>query len=173
MAEGRSTSTDMVVMGRIAGPYGVKGWVKVQPYTETPEGLCDYGRWWVARAGDLQEVEVLEAAVHGATVVAQLAGIESREAAALLKGSDIAVPRAALPPADEDEYYWADLIGLDVVNEQGEALGQVAGHFSNGAHDVMRVTDGTQERLIPYVEAVVRKVDAPGRRIVVDWGADW
>lgn len=174
MAEGRSTSTDMVVMGRIAGPYGVKGWVKVQPYTETPEGLCEYGRWWVARAGnDPEEMEVLDAAVHGAAVVALLSGIESREAAASLKGGDIAVPRAALPPADENEYYWADLIGLDVVNERGEALGRVAGHFSNGAHDVMRVTDGTQERLIPYVEAVVREVDTAGRRIVVDWGADW
>ena len=77
MAEGRSTSTDMVVMGRIAGPYGVKGWVKVQPYTETPEGLCDYDRWWVARADGEQEMEVLDVAVHGAAVVAQLAGIDS------------------------------------------------------------------------------------------------
>lgn len=173
MAERRSTSDDMVVMGRIAGPYGVKGWVKVQPYTETPEGLCAYGRWWVGRAGDSREMVVQEAAVHGVTVVAQLAGIDSREGAALLKGSDVAVPREQLPPTDDNEHYWGDLIGLDVVNEQGEALGQLADHFSNGAHDVMRVTDGAQERLIPYVEAVVRRVDISCRRILVDWGADW
>ncbi len=160
-------------MGRIVGPYGVKGWVKVQPFTETVASLCDYRQWWVGQGADMREMTVLDAAAHGATVVAQLAGTDDREAAARLKGSEIAVPREAMPATNEGEYYWADLVGLEVVNEQGEMLGRVAGHFSNGAHDVMRVEHDGPERLIPFVDAVVRKVDVPGGRIVVDWGADW
>ena len=164
---------DLVVMGRVVGPYGVKGWVKIQPFTEHPENLCDYPMWWIGKSGQWQEQEILEAAVHGQTVVAQVSGVDSREAAALLKGSEIAVPRAALPATDENEYYWADLIGLEVVNEQEEVLGKVAGHLSTGAHDVMRVVDGETERLLPFVDAVIRNVDMKARRIRVDWGADW
>lgn len=156
-------------MGRVTGPYGVKGWIKIQPYTEDLEGLCEYKTWWVGG----QERAVLEAAVHGATVIAQISGVENREEAALLKGSEIAIPRNALPAIAADEFYWADLIGLEVVNEQEEVLGKVAGHLSTGAHDVMRVVDGETERLLPFVEAVVRKVDMAARRIRVDWGADW
>jgi 16S rRNA processing protein RimM len=164
---------DLVVMGRVVGPYGVKGWLKVQPYTEYPENLCDYANWWIGGAGQWQEQAVLESAVHGATVVAKVSGIETREAAALLKGSEVAVPRTELPATGENEYYWADLIGLEVVNEQEEVLGKVAGHLSTGAHDVMRVVDGETERLLPFVDAVIRKVDMQARRIRVDWGADW
>lgn len=169
---------DLIVMGRIAAPYGVKGWVKVFPFTESPDGLCAYPRWWLrntglGRTGDWREVEVLESAVHGAAVVANLAGIADREAAALLKGSEVAVPRQVLPEPAEDEYYWADLIGLRVVNEQGEGLGAVAELFSNGAHDVMRVADGKVERLVPFIEQVVRKVDLQAREILVEWGLDW
>lgn len=160
-------------MGRVVGTWGVKGWVKVQPYTETVAALGDHDRWWVGRGADLQEMALCDSAVHGATLVAQLAGIDDREAALRLKGCEVAVPRAALPAVAEGEYYWTDLIGLAVVNEQGEMLGRVAGHFSNGAHDVMRVERDGPERLIPFVDAVIREVDLSGRRITVDWGADW
>ncbi|HKO88377.1 MAG TPA: ribosome maturation factor RimM [Burkholderiales bacterium] len=162
-------SEDFVVLGRVTGPYGVKGWIKIQPYTEDVERLCEYKAWWVGG----QQKAVMEAAVHSASVIAQVAGVESREAAAALKGAEIAVPREALPEVSEDEFYWADLIGLEVVNEQEEVLGKVAGHMSNGAHDVMRVMDGETERLLPFVDAVIRKVDMAARRIRVDWGADW
>lgn len=160
-------------MGRVVGAYGVKGWIKVQPYTESTENLCDYERWWTGRTGEWREWQVTDVAVHGATVLAQLAGLDNREAAAGLKGCEVAVPRDALPPVEEDEHYWTDLIGLEVVNQQGEVLGRVAGHIYNGAHDVMRVERDGTEQLIPYVGAVVLEVDLPGRRIVVDWGADW
>ncbi|MFO7189891.1 MAG: ribosome maturation factor RimM [Pseudomonadota bacterium] len=163
----------MVVMGRVAGAYGVRGWIKVQPYTESVQNLAEYGRWWIGSAGNWQEWKVLQAKVHGATVLAKLEGLDVRETAALLKGREVAVPREAMPPTAEDEHYWTDLIGLEVVNLQGEVLGKVAGHFSNGAHDIMRVARDEAEQLIPYVGAVIREVDLPGRRIVVDWGADW
>lgn len=160
-------------MGRIVGPWGIKGWVKIQPYTETVAALGDHDRWWVGRDADLQEMALRDSAVHGAMLVAQLADIDDREAALRLKGCEVAVPRTALPATGAGEYYWADLVGLAVVNVQGEMLGRVAGHFSNGAHDVMRVEHDGPERLIPFVDAVIRAVDMARGRIVVDWGADW
>jgi 16S rRNA processing protein RimM len=160
-------------MGRVAAPFGVKGWVKIAPFTESPAALARYRRLWVGRQGEWREVAVEEAAVHGASVVARLAGCDDRDAAARLKGVALAVPREALPAAGPDEFYWADLVGLDVVNAAGEALGRVAGLFSTGAHDVMRVGEGKGERLLPFVAAVVKKVDLAARRIEVDWQLDW
>jgi 16S rRNA processing protein RimM len=164
---------DLVTMGRVAGPYGIKGWLRIQPFTDSPNGLCGYSKWWIAEPAGWREVEVIEAKVHGAAVVAQVEGVESREAAALLKGAEVAVARSAMPATSAEEFYWTDLIGFEVVNEQDEVLGKLAGHLSTGAHDVMQVMDGEKERLLPFVETVIRAVDMKARRIRVDWGADW
>ena len=110
--------------------------------------------------------------MHSATVVAKLAGFETREQALSLKGRKIAVARSALPHADDGRYYLADLVGLDVVNVQGEKLGVVRQWFTNGPQDVMELA-GDRERLIPWVPTVVKKVDLEAKRIEVDWGADW
>lgn len=160
-------------MGRVAAPFRVKGWIKVTPFTESPDGLCRFHRWWVGRGDARREYEVLESAVHGASVVARLAGCDVREAAARLKGAEVAVERALFPAAGENEYYWADLVGLVVENLRGEPLGEVSELFSNGAHDIMRVRQVGRERLIPFVTGVVERVDLAARRMVVDWGSDW
>lgn len=164
-------------MGRIAAPYGIKGWVKVQPFTDRRDGLCAYRTWWLARGDEWREMEVLECAVHGASVIARLAGCDVREAAAKFRGADVGVPRASLPAAGEDEYYWSDLIGLEVVTLSGELLGKVSGLQSNGVHDLMQVAGEPQaagtERLVPFVAHVVREVSLAEGRIVVDWGVDW
>jgi len=160
-------------MGRVAAPFGVKGWVKITPFTESPATLARHRRVWVGRQGEWREVTVEEVAVHGASVVARLAGCDDRDAAARLRGVELAVPREVLPAPDPGEFYWADLVGLDVVNTAGEPLGTVQGLFSTGAHDVMRVGEGKGERLLPFVATVVRKVDLATRRIEVDWGLDW
>jgi 16S rRNA processing protein RimM len=160
-------------MGRVAAPFGVKGWVKIAPFTESPATFARYRRLWVGRQGEWREVTVEEAAVHGVSVVARLAGCDDRDAAARLKGAELAVPREALPAAGPDEFYWADLVGLEVVNGAGQSLGRVAGLFSTGANDVLRVGEGRDERLLPFVAAVVRKVDLAARRIEVDWELDW
>lgn len=160
-------------MGRVAAPFGVKGWVKIVPFTESPAALARYRRFWVGRQGEWREVAVEEAAVHGAVVVARLAGCDDRDAAVRLRGGELAVPREALPAAAPGEYYWADLVGLDVVNASGESLGKVQELFSTGANDVMRVGEGKGERLLPFVATVVRNVDLAARRIEVEWGLDW
>jgi 16S rRNA processing protein RimM len=152
-------------MGRVAGSYGVRGWIKVVPGGGVLDTLPEVAEWWLGE----RAFRVSEARVHGATVVAKLDGIETREQALALKGETVSIERAALPEADEGHYYLADLVGLEVVNQQGERLGTVKQWTTNGAQDVMEV-DG---RLIPWVAAIVKEVDLAARRIVVDWGADW
>jgi 16S rRNA processing protein RimM len=155
-------------MGRVAGHYGVRGWVKVAPDDGADESLAGAKEWWLGAT----RYEVSAARVHGATVVGKLAGIETREQALALKGQTVAVPRAALPEPEDGKYYLADLVGLEVVNERGEALGVVTRTYSNGAQDVIEVT-GDRTRLIPWVAAVVKQVDLPKKRVQVEWGADW
>ena len=152
-------------MGRVAGSYGVRGWIKVVPGGGVLDVLPEVQRWWIGG----RAYGVAEAKVHSATVIAKLDGIESREQALALKGETVSVDREALPGIEAGHYYLADLVGLEVWNVQGERLGVVRQWSTNGAQDVMDV-DG---RLIPWVAAIVKEVDLAARRIVVDWGADW
>ena len=155
-------------MGRIAGSYGVRGWVKAAPGGGAQEGLAGAKEWWIGG----RAYTVAEARVHSSTVVARLSGIETREQALALKGSAVSVRREALADPGEGHYYHADLVGLEVVNGRGELLGTVKRLFSNGAQDVMELS-GAKERLLPWVPAVVKKVDLSKRQIEVEWGADW
>jgi 16S rRNA processing protein RimM len=156
-------------MGRVAGSYGIRGWLKVIPSGGGAEGLAAAREWWL---GD-QAYRVEEAKLHGASVVARLSGLESREQALALKGATVSVKRASLPDPGEGRYYLADLVGLEVTNEQGEKLGEVLRLFSNGAQDVMEVGGDGKTRLLPWVPAVVKAVDLAERRIRVDWQLDW
>jgi len=159
-------------MGRIAAPFGVKGWVKVQPDTAVPQSLLAYKTWWVGSASGWQEIAVAEAKVQGGTLVARLEGSEDRDAAAALRGRTVAVPREALPRAGDGEYYWIDLIGLAVVNGEARDFGRVTGILQTGANDVL-VVAGERERLIPFIAAVVREVDLASGVMRVEWGADY
>jgi 16S rRNA processing protein RimM len=159
-------------MGRVVAPYGVRGWIKVQTLTETVDGLLGYASWWIDQSGSWSNRRLLEGRVHGNGLVARIEGVADRAEAANMRGASIAVLRSELPVPPSGQYYWADLVGLAVVNQQGESLGQVAEIFSTGAHDVV-VVRGDRERLIPFVESVLREVDLQGARLVVDWGLDY
>jgi 16S rRNA processing protein RimM len=159
-------------MGRISAPFGIRGWLKVQPYTAAPGNLLDYPVWWIGGEAGWRQVSLERGEVHGASLVVKLAGCEDRDAALQYRGLDVAVARAALPKAGADEYYWTDLTGLSVVNVQGEELGTVARVFETGANDVL-VVEGERERLIPFIADVVREVDLAGGVIRVDWAADF
>ena len=164
----------LIVMGRIVAPYGLKGWVRIVPYSAIPDSLNTYPSWWVGRDGDWREMNVVQSVLqHGASLVARFDGCAERDAALALKGSEVALRRDALPQNAKDEFYWADLVGLNVVNAKDEELGAVAGLFDNGAHAVMRVVDGETERLLPFVEPVVRRVELAQGRIRVEWELDW
>ena len=152
-------------MGRVAGSYGVRGWLRV----ERPEaGLAECGEWWIG--GEPHAVQ--ETKPHSGSLLARLAGIASREVALKLKGRAVQVSRAVLPEPDAGHYYLADLVGLEVVNEKGIVLGAVKSWTFNGAQDVMEVT-GDRARLIPWIPTVIRDVDLNKKQIHVEWEADW
>ena len=162
----------MVVMGHVSAPFGVRGWIKVRPYTETLDSLLDYPVWWLGKEGAWREYKVLEADVHGKGLIASLEGSDGREMAEMLQGSQIALPREQLPKAQANEYYWSDLIGLGVINAQGVELGKVSELLETGANDVL-VIQGDRERLVPFVNPLVLEVDLAKGLIKVDWDADY
>ena len=159
-------------MGRVAAPFGVKGWIKVQPFTAATANLLAYNAWWLGRNGEWVKYAVGNAQVHGRSVVAQLQGCHDREAAAQFRGMQVAVPRDALPATDLNEYYWADLIGLKVVNSAAQDFGRVARILETGANAVL-VVAGERERLIPFIADVIREVDLAGGVIRLEWDADY
>jgi 16S rRNA processing protein RimM len=162
----------MVVMGRIAAPYGVQGWVKIQTFTEQLDGLFDYEQWWINEATGWRECEVEEARVHGKALIAKFSGCDDRNDAFALRGKEIGVARSDLPEAGDDEYYWSDLIGLKVRNLQNDELGKVTDVFATGANDVL-VIQGDRERLIPFTGQVVKEVDLAAGSMIVDWDASF
>jgi 16S rRNA processing protein RimM len=159
-------------MGRILGPFGIQGWVKLKTFTESPDGLADHALWWLrTKAGWISAVPE-EFKVRPAATSAKLAGVDDRSGAEPLRGCDVAVTRDDLGEAGEGEYFWVDLVGLAVVNLQGEALGQVEELLRAGGSDVL-VVRGERERLIPFVADFVKAVDREAKRITVDWEAGY
>ncbi len=159
-------------MGRIAAPFGIKGWIKLQPYSEDPGTLMDFESWRIGRGEQQVQYTVEAVQDHGNALVAKLAGIDDRDAAYALRGQEVSVERADLPPPEDNAFYWSDLVGLRAINRDGVELGKVDSLMETGAHDVL-VIKGTREHLVPFVEAFVGKVDLAGGTIEVDWGADW
>jgi 16S rRNA processing protein RimM len=165
-------TTQPVVLGRISGLFGVRGWVKVYSYTEPREAVLEYDRWLLSGKDGWQEATVAEGQRHGKTVIVRIDGYLDRDQAAALIGTEIAVPRGALPEAGTDRFYWSDLEGLRVVHCDGTELGRVAYLLETGANDVM-VVKGEQERLVPFVmDKVVLGVDLDKGEIEVDWEWD-
>ncbi|MDO8464766.1 MAG: ribosome maturation factor RimM [Gallionella sp.] len=164
----------MVIMGRIAAAHGIRGLVRIQPFTEYLDSLLDYRTWWIGHEqGPWREVKVGQCEVHSKTLVAQLPDCPDRTAAEKLKGLLIAVPRSSLPKQDEGEYYWSDLIGLAVVNEAGVPLGTVTNLLETGANAVLSVQGDGGEILIPFVVSAIKQVDVKNKTIRVDWSADY
>lgn len=151
--------------------YGVKGWVKVFSYTAPRENLVRYPEWWLLRDGDRHRMRLVEARPQGQTIVAKLDTLRDRDEAAEWIGAQIAVPRSSMPEPDEGEYYWVDLIGLEVRDVAGERIGRIGQMLETGAHDVMVIErDLGDDLLIPFaVDDVVTEVCLDGGYLVVDW----
>ena len=184
---------DAIEVGRILDAWGVKGWVKVLPHSAEPEALFAAKDWFLQapearfRPGfsafsSTVSISLQECKVHSDTVVAKIAGLEDRSAAEALRGARIFLPRSSFPSASKDEYYWVDLIGLDVINREGLNMGTVRDLMTTGPQAVLCVEyqalaeDGTPcaaERMIPFVAAYVDAVDVAGKRITVDWQPDY
>ncbi len=168
---------DVVLIGRIAGLFGLEGWVKVYSYTRPREAILKYDSWRLKPTGETErswrEFTLAAGRLQGPGVVARFEGITNREAASQLVGADIAIARARLPKLRRSEYYWADLEGLRVLNLEGVELGIVNHLFDiAGANDVMVVV-GERERLIPFTKQAIHEVDLERGIIRVDWDADF
>lgn len=161
-----------IVVGTIRDAYGVRGWVKVQSYTQPATNIARYSPWVLRHRGSEQTLKVLSGKQHGDDVVVQLDGISDRDAALALKGAEVIVQREVLPPLTQGEFYWVDLIGLDVVTTNGVKLGAVIDLMETGSNDVL-VVHGEQDRLIPFLRGtVIMDVDMATRRITVDWDSE-
>lgn len=161
-----------VVLGRVSGLFGVRGWVKVFSHTAPPGNILEYPVWNLMRPEGRSEVRLTEGRPHGKGIIAHLEGYDDRDRAATLLGAEIAVRREQLPEPDGNGFYWVDLEGLQVRTCDGAELGRVDHLFETGANDVMVVL-GERERLIPYVDAVVVEVDLERGTITVDWDPDF
>ncbi|PUE11837.1 ribosome maturation factor RimM [Limnohabitans sp. T6-5] len=193
---------DAIEVGRIADAWGIKGWFKVLPHSASPEALFSSKRWFLlspdrpmkpkrpveAAAANSEAaawtepllLRIKESKNHSDTIVATAHDIEDRNAAEALRGARIFVPRSSFPTAADGEYYWVDLIGLQVVNREGVALGEVRDLMSTGPQTVLVIEAAPEveggkpiERMIPFVSAFVADVDLPGKRITVDWQPDY
>jgi 16S rRNA processing protein RimM len=161
----------MLVLGRISGVFGVRGWLKIFSETEPRENILTYSPWYLGTSQTAWEVA--EGRLHGKSVVARVEGCEDRDCAADLVGRVIAVRRDQLPPSLADEFYWADLEGLNVETLDGVLLGRVGRLFATAANDVL-VVEGERERLVPFIwEQVVKDVDLERRRMLVDWDSEF
>lgn len=164
---------DVVVMARIAGAFGIKGWLKLHTFTQSPDSLDAYASWLVRGSKGWEEYELEDFAVNVKGVVAKLKGCDDRTAAEKLAKRDIGIPREALEDAGEGEVFWFDLIGCDVVSTAGVKFGRVETLLETGANDVLVVKTGTEEVLIPYVDEVIVKVDREAKLITVNWTQDF
>ncbi len=155
------------------GAYGVKGWVRIQPFDSEAAVLAGASRWWLMRPGRLELLQVTGSRRHSGALLAKWQGWDSPEAVDAVKGATVAVPRSEFPPLPEGEFYWTDLIGARVLNRQGEVLGTVAALASNGVQDLLQVEGEGATLLVPMVPVYVDAVDVGARVIRVDWQADW
>jgi 16S rRNA processing protein RimM len=162
----------MVVLGKLGGPFGLKGWMHVHSFSDPPENILSYGVWRLERGGRWSEIEIEDGRLAGTDVQVKLAGVESPEAAREWSGVQIGVPRSEMPQLAPGEYYWSDLEGLDVFSPEGERLGRLERFETFPVHPVM-VVRGEREHLVPFVKERILKVELAARRIVVDWSADW
>ncbi|HET9679768.1 MAG TPA: ribosome maturation factor RimM [Gammaproteobacteria bacterium] len=162
-----------VIIGQVIGLYGVRGWVKVFSHTKPRESILNFNPWLIKRGDDWQEMALAEGRQQGKNIIARLAGVDDRDVAAQLMQADIAVERQQLPAIEDDEYYWTDLEGLQVITVDGATLGVVSHLLETGANDVL-VVNGERQRLIPYVrDEVIRKVDLAQGEIIVAWDPEF
>ncbi len=182
--EAAELPADAIEVGRILDAWGIKGWFKVLPYSASPEALFSSKRWFLLPSekgaqtftGPVK-LAIQEAKEHSDSVVALAHEVPDRDSAEALRGARIFVARSSFPTPDPDEYYWVDLIGLDVVNREDLALGTVRELLSTGAQTVLVLAyeqDGKPaERMIPFVATYIDEVDTQARRIRVDWQPDY
>lgn len=169
---------DLVVLGKITSVHGVRGEVKIYSFTDPIDNLLDYRQWTLKRDGEIKQMELVSGRLQGKVLVAKLKGLDDREVARTYAGFEICVPREQLPDLEEGEFYWYQLVGLSVIDMQGQLLGRLDHLLETGANDVMVVKPcagslDDRERLLPYTEQCVQQIDLAAGEMRVDWDADF
>ena len=175
--------SDWVLVGKLLGPHGVKGWIKLYSHTQPIDNIKKYNPLWIKPEGAKEEswrpVSVEHVQRHGKGLVAKIEGCDNRDQVPTYTGCEVAIKRDQLPALQKDDYYWSDLEGLAVITEQGDCLGKVGYLFETGANDVLVVkatkdSIDSQERLIPYLwQEAVKAVDLDAATITVDWDKEF
>ena len=168
-----ASPAERVELGKVVGVWGVRGYVKIYSYTREPEGIARYPVWILHSPEGEISVNVIECRRQGRSLVAQLEGIEDRDQAGKIVGNRVSIRTSDLSGLSQGEYYWRQLIGLEVVNVEGHPLGRVDHLLETGANDVLVIADDSLQRLIPYVPEVINDVDLDAGVLTVDWQADW
>lgn len=171
-----AASEEFIPVGKISGAFGVKGWVKVYSFTDPRTNILQYSPLFLSRQGEWIEIKVSGGHLQGKGVVMGIANVTDRDQVQPLIGAELAIRKDQLEPIEEDEFYWADLVGLKVENLDGEQLGEVDHLLETGANDVLVVKAAglDKDRLIPFVlDEVVKQVDLDKQLIQVDWGTDY
>ena len=171
-----ASSEEFIPVGKISGAFGVKGWVKVYSFTEPRANILEYSPLFMSRQGEWIEIELSGGHLQGKGVVMGISNVTDRDQVQPLIGAELAIRKSQLEPADEDEFYWADLIGMKVANLDDDQLGEVDHLLETGANDVLVVKQVGQEteRLIPFVmDEIVKLVDLDNKLIRVDWDKDF
>jgi 16S rRNA processing protein RimM len=164
-------SSALIQLGFVGAPFGVRGWIKLRSHTEPPERLLDHRSLVLGQGSVWQNYRIEASGRSGGQLTVKLTGVEDRDQAQALRGSQVCVLRSELPQRDDKDFYRADLIGCGVVNLGGHELGIVQ-HFIETPAQVLMVVRGEQEHWIPAVPRHLRRVDLQARRVVVDWNAD-
>ena len=165
--------SELIPMGRIVNAFGVKGWVKIKTDTQEYDSLNQYKELYLSIDKKWVLYKLEQNFVQNDIFHAKFDGVSDRDTALLLKGAVVAVPRDELPPTDDGEYYWVDLIGLDVSNSNSQYLGKVIRLLDSGANSVLVIKDGSIERLIPFVSVYIANVDLEKKQITVYWELDY
>ena len=168
------STNELINIGKIAGVFGIKGWVKVFSLTDPRENILSYSPWILKKGTEVKEVKLVDGKRQGKSIVAYIDGVSDRNIAETYNNWEIFINKDQLPDAEEGEYYWADLVGLQVETEQGFNLGLVDHLIETGANDVLVVKAENEERLIPFLQgSVIKKIDLEGKLLVVDWDPDF
>ncbi|WP_245835592.1 ribosome maturation factor RimM [Polynucleobacter cosmopolitanus] len=178
-----SSPSDLVLVGHVLDAQGIRGLVKIKPYSKEPLALFSAPLVWLSKPPALADLArpmvVKTAKEHSGQILLGLEDINDRDQALAIKGMAVYVSRADFPEEEDDSFYWVDLIGLSVINEQGQTLGLVVDLMDNGAQSILcvRLEGQKEDRLIPFIESVIKSVNKdandPERQIVVDWQLDW
>ena len=160
---------EFVVMGKVVGSHGIKGWLKIQPFTEELKTLGKFSSWFVSQnENEWKEFKVESSSIQGRTVLAKIENINNRNDADVLRGFLIGISKIDLPILAKGKYYWSDLIGLEVINQTGFNFGTIESIMETGSNDVL-VIKNEKETLIPYLDNVIIKIDLEKKNIMVDW----